>query len=325
MIRAAFVTMVLVCAAGCDGDALNPVDLAGADLAGADLAGGALLDLSANPPADLVPGPDLSSHSLVEKRPYMSKAPAGYDAARAWPLVVLLHGYSATGATQDLYFGFSKIVDSKGFLYAYPDGLIDNIGKHFWNASDACCNLFKSPVDDVAYLTAVIDDMRSRYHVDERRIFLVGHSNGAFMSHRMACDRADRVAAIVALAGDVWDDASKCNPSTPVSVLQIHGDADAVINYNGGKVAAADGPYPSARACIDTWAAKNGCMAGTVKGAPLDLDRVLIGDETLTELHEGCKGGAAALWTIKGGSHAPNLQPTWAATLYDWLAAHPKR
>ena len=95
-----------------------------------------------------------------------------------------------------------------GFLYAFPDGTRDRLGNRFWNASDACCDLFQSGVDDVAYLTAVIDDMSARFHVDAKRIHLVGHSNGGFMSHRYACDRAERVAAFVSLAGDNYKDAA---------------------------------------------------------------------------------------------------------------------
>jgi len=30
------------------------------------------------------------------------------------------------------------------------------------------------------------------------------------------------------------------------------------------------------------------------------------------------------LWTIHGGSHIPNFQPTWSETIWTWLSAHPK-
>ena len=100
----------------------------------------------------------------------------------------------------------------------------------------------------------MIDDISTRYNVDPKRIFIVGHSNGAFMSHRLACDLSDRIAAIASLAGAAWNDASKCNPSSQVSVLDVHGDADTVINYGGGAVPAdliardppeTQPPYPS--------------------------------------------------------------------------------
>jgi polyhydroxybutyrate depolymerase len=266
---------------------------------------------------------DMAPSDLIKARPYQSKIPAGYDPGKAWPLVILLHGYSSNGAGHDTYFGLSKIVDEKGFLYAYPDGTKDQIGNRFWNATDACC-AFGKKVDDVAYLNAIIDDMNARYHVDSRRVFLIGHSNGGFMSHRMACDVAPRIAGIVSLAGANWKDAGKCQPTAPVAVLQVHGDADTTIKYGGGSNLTI--PYPSAQDTVATWVSRNGCAATATAGAPRDLVPDLAGAETATEHHAGCRdNGAAELWTIRGGSHVPTLQPGWAAAIYDWLAAHPKK
>src|SRR5581483_1904160 len=145
-------------------------------------------------PSDAGYGPD---SSLVVARPYNFRVPAGYDATKPTPLVVALHGYADWGAKIDGYFGLGTIVDAAGFLYAYPDGSVEPLsGNRFWNATDACCNLTFLPVDDVAYLDAVLDDISAKYNVDPKRIFVVGHSTGGFMSHRFACDAASRVAAI---------------------------------------------------------------------------------------------------------------------------------
>jgi len=119
-------------------------------------------------------------------------------------------------------------------------------GKRFWNATDACCNLDrKEGIDDVAYVSQIIDDVTARYNVDPKRIYLVGHSNGAFMSHRFACEMGSRVAAIVTLAGMQWNDPAKCPGGSPVSVLHVHGDADDTILYAGG--VSEIGTYPSAK------------------------------------------------------------------------------
>ena len=49
------------------------------------------------------------------------------------------------------------------------------------------------------------------------------------MAHRMACDHADAIAAIVSIAGATFLNPDDCAPSEPVSVLQVHGTNDAVI------------------------------------------------------------------------------------------------
>ena len=283
---------------------------------------------------DLTMGPpDLAYQSLIVARPYKDKIPAGYDPHKPTPLLILLHGYTADGSTQDAYFGLSNIVDQKGFLYAFPDGVLDRMGHRFWNATDACCDLYRTGVDDVAYVNAIIDDMSYKYNVDPKRIFVVGHSNGAFMSHQMACTSSSRVAAIMALAGDNWKDVTRCVAGAPVSVLQVHGDGDMVIHYEGGSNpyfppngGVMNAEYPSARNSVASWVTRNGCQPMSMPGTPLDLDSGIAGAETTIDKWSGCKAGTAVeLWTIHGGGHVPGFQKTWPATFYDWLAAHPKQ
>jgi polyhydroxybutyrate depolymerase len=274
---------------------------------------------------------------ILAKRPYNFKVPTGYDSSNPNPLVIMLHGYAQTSGFQEDYFHFGAVADEQTFLYAYPDGTLDPANNRFWNADDACCNFFASAVDDVAYVNALIDDVSTKYNVDPKRIFVGGHSNGAFMSHRLACDLSDRIAAIASVAGAVWNDASKCNPSSPVSVLDVHGDADTVVNYTGGAVpanliAAGDPPeiqppYPSEAETTSTWAAKNGCTGNlTPNGLTLDLETALPGSETTESAYSGCPSGIGVeLWTIRGGSHVPSLaHPTWEESIYGFFKAHPK-
>jgi polyhydroxybutyrate depolymerase len=276
---------------------------------------------------------DLGGDSAVNLRPYHFQVPTGYDSSRPTPLVILLHGYTATGATQEAYFQLAPVADARGFLYAWPDGTVDATGQHFWNADDACCDIYGANPDDVGYVNQIVDDMSTRFNVDPKRVYLVGHSNGAFMAHRMACDAAPRFAAIVALAGAVWNDPSLCQPSTRVSVLAVHGDLDAVVNYNGGQTPNFAGgllsgrTYPSAHGTVATWSAKNGCSGAiAATGQTLDLDTVLVGPETKIEAYAGCPaGGSVELWTIQGGGHLPAFaQPTWPDAVWSWLDEHPK-
>lgn len=261
--------------------------------------------------------------SVPADRPFDVFVPTSYDASTATPLVLLLHGYSATGAVQEAYFGLQPLAEQRSFLYVHPDGATDARGNKFWNATNACCG-FTSDVDDSAYLMSIIHQVERDYNVDRKRIFLIGHSNGGFMSYRMACDHADTIAAIVSLAGATFADASQCSPSEPVSVLQIHGTADATIAYDGGSIVGQT--YPSAPTSVATWATYNGCTATPVpSGETLDLASQIDGTETSVETFAGCSTDIdVALWTVAGGPHTPALSATFAPSAIDFLLTHPK-
>lgn len=253
--------------------------------------------------------------------------PAGYDSAVATPLIVLLHGYTLSGEGQDAYMGLSDLVDDYGFLMAAPDGTKENgpDENRFWNASRSCCNFFESEVDDSTYLADLIDSIKGDYNVDDTRVFLVGHSNGGFMSYRMAHDHSDTIAAIASLAGADQSE-GRPTPDDPVHVLQIHGTADTVISYEGG-VFRGGAPHPGARESVEAWAAHNGCATTGVDTGTFDLDGGLDGAETVvTRYASGCRpGGSAELWTITDGSHAPDLSEHFSRRVVEWLLAHPKR
>ncbi len=158
-------------------------------------------------------------------------------------------------------------------LYVYPDGTENRIGRQFWNATEACCaGPVSDEVDDSAYLAAVIANVRSAYNVDPRRIFVMGHSNGGFMSYRMACDHADVVAAVASIAGATFADPDDCSPSEPVAALQVHGTDDGTIGYEGGENRG--GTYPSATETVEMWAAYNGCDLTPDEPAPASRDLV---------------------------------------------------
>jgi polyhydroxybutyrate depolymerase len=275
-------------------------------------------------PVDAGSGADVSPTvaRLIAERPYRLAVPDGNVPTRAAPLLILLHGYGASGSVQELYFRMTRETNARGILYAIPDGTLDVAMRRFWNATDACCNFGSSAVDDVAYLDAIIDDVSARYAVDPRRIFLIGHSNGGFMAHRMACARSARIAGVVSLAGATYADAARCTPSEPVAVLQVHGTNDVTIQYTGGtNVVAA---YPGAATSVSRWATNNRCATMPTAGAMLDLESALPGAETRVERYEGCAGGAAELWTIQNGGHLPALAAQWSTLTLDWLMAHPK-
>jgi polyhydroxybutyrate depolymerase len=251
--------------------------------------------------------------------------PLSYANNTPAPLVVLLHGYGSSGAQQDGYMRFSQLVDRYGFLLATPDGAQEAGGRNsrFWNASDACCNFFNSDLDDSAYVLSIINAVKAAYQVDDRRVYLIGHSNGGFMSFKAAHDHSSVIAGIASLAGAEATVAMPA-PANPVHVLQIHGTADGTIAYEGGDIQGRT--YPSAAETVARWVDYNGCSADASVPAMLDLDQSIDGLETtVTRYSAECKpGGSAELWTIQDGAHIPAISPTFSEKVIEWLLSRAK-
>ncbi|MDA1369881.1 MAG: alpha/beta fold hydrolase [Proteobacteria bacterium] len=207
------------------------------------------------------------------------KVPSNYSSSSPMPLIVLLHGYTSSGANQDSYMGFSKLADQYGFLFVAPDGNKEPGGdqNRFWNASPACCDFFRTEVDDSNYVASIIDEVKSSYNVDPNRVYLIGHSNGGFMSYRAAYEHSDTIAAIASLAGASHVDALPA-PKSPVHVLQIHGTEDGTIAYNGDEIQG--NRYPSAIESVAKWAEYNGCRAEGAAREQRDLEARIDGHES---------------------------------------------
>jgi polyhydroxybutyrate depolymerase len=259
------------------------------------------------------------TNPLIVARPYQVDVPDGWYNDSPLPAVILLHGFGAGGYVQEAYFGFNRLVNDRRVLVIAPNGTRNPDRALFWNATDACCDVYGQNPDDVAYLKALVDDLKINWMVDADHIYFVGHSNGGYMAHRMACDDAEQIAGIVSLAGNNWKDPAKCNPSRPVPVLQVHSDTDETVPYEGG------GLRPSAHDSMAVWAAKNGCTGDVVPtGQTIDLDEYVAGAETAPGAWS-CPdpSRAAELWTMHGSMHMPKLlTPTWGNTVYDWLKSH---
>ena len=225
--------------------------------------------------------------------------------------------YTASPATRPSTTAISACrsgVNDDRFALIMANGTLDPDGKRFWNATDFCCDLHNTQVDDVKYLAGLLEEAAT--HIAVEHIFALGHSNGGFMSYRLACEGIPGLVAIASLAGTSFSDPSRCAFASPVSVLQIHGTADKVVAYDGST---GEQDYAGAEEVALRWAALARCDLTDPETLPsLDLDQGIDGPETVrTRYQTGCRHDVTIeLWTIEQGSHVPNfatgLWPTLA-------------
>lgn len=182
-------------------------------------------------------------------RTYSYYLPANFNQSKLYPLVFNLHGYGSNGDQQEFYGDFRKIADTAGFILVHPNGTVfPQTTQQFWNVG----LVGNSNVDDVGFIHAIIDTLSKVYSIDPDRIFSTGMSNGGFMSYHLACV-SNRFAAIASVTGSMTLlTQALCKNAQPIPVMEIHGDADAVVNYNGSTGVLA---IPEV---LDFWIQKNG-------------------------------------------------------------------
>ncbi len=244
-------------------------------------------------------------------RPALVVPPPDFDPAEPSPLIVVLHGYMSGATGIEETFPLATGAAVVGAIIVRPEGVVDTLGRRFWNAAAACCNLFGFPVDDEAYLLGLIDEIEAQVAVSE--VVLFGHSNGGFMAHRLACRYPDRFDAVITIAGALDVPPPECGVGGPPNVLLIHGTEDSVIAYEGGQLFGFP-PYTGAEATAAAFAAGAGC-SGFRAGEPFDFDGKVDGAETVP-LEAPCPEGRRVVqWRIEGGGHEPRVGVDFAARL----------
>lgn len=228
--------------------------------------------------------------------------------SRPAALVIVMHGGGATARYAIRDTAFTKLSDSSGFVCVFPEGLRANRKEpplmvrnaQTWNDGSGRFFTGENDVDDVAYLDAVLADVRSRFEIDSARIFMTGFSNGASMTFRYALERPGLLAAIAPVAGGFWVEPP--HPNLSIRTLYITGTED---KYNpmeskpapDGEPRAWDNPRISANESVRRWASVVGCSA--------DSETVIRDEEPLRIVRLGCRESTSEflVCTIEGMGH----------------------
>ncbi len=218
------------------------------------------------PPSPSGTATRLSKTLVVDgrERRYTVNLPPGHDSngSATVPLIVAMHGGGGSSAQFEATSLLTPKADAANMAVVYPNGTdLNGLGLQTWNGGGCCGAAVSQNVDDVKFLLAMIDDLVAQHRIDPQRVYATGHSNGGFMSYRLACDRADRVAALAPNAS--VEMAPTCAPSRPVPLLHMHSKLDNNVPVAGGVGVGLSGVnYAALRPKVDAWAARNGCSTG---------------------------------------------------------------
>jgi polyhydroxybutyrate depolymerase len=240
------------------------------------------------------------------RRKYLVHLPPSYNPNQSWPAVIFLHGGggSLKGVSKE---GMDKAADRLGFILLAPAGtgpipdraLTWNSGQ--WETGECCGYAVTHNIDDVGFISQMIDEVKTKYNIDATRIYATGISNGGMMSYLVGMKLSDKIAAIAPVAPPAIP--SGVEPGRPISVLHVHGTADPCAPYNGGMGGGCMGKNSkrftaqSARQMVDYWIQKDNCPTrGTTTYQKGNATSVSYGPGTNNTTVEFC--------TLQGGGHA---------------------
>jgi polyhydroxybutyrate depolymerase len=256
-------------------------------------------------PAPVAPGEErVTTTSGGVERWYHRHVPPAHDGVQPVPVVLDLHGYLEGADLHKVHSDLGTYGDEQGFVTITPQGTGDPVR---WDAT----------VDsaDMAFIGDLLDEVEATLCVDERRLFVTGLSNGAFMTSAIACAYGDRIAAAAPVAG--ISDIEGCEPDRAVPVVAFHGTDDGFVSFGGGlgeDAAALPAPDGSGRTVGDldegraaaegpsipevtaAWAERNDCAKKVTRRSVAD---------DVTRVRYRCPRGAdVVLYRVEGGGHS---------------------
>ena len=259
-------------------------------------------------------------------RTYHVHVPSSYDPAHALPVVLAFHGRGGTGKGMVELTGLSRLADTWGFIVVYPDG-VDGA----WNDGRARQMGTPARLDDVAFVRALLSELRGRLAIDETRLYATGMSNGAFFLQRLAGALDGEIAAIAPVAGLLTPDIPlPASLPRPVSVLLIIGTADRLVPPRGGRLASG-GRGLSTKQTVDVWRSLNGCPSTSRTEQTRNVKKQTWGP---------CRDSTeVALYVVEGGGHTwpggAELPPAFfgptgreldaSAAIVEFFDRHPRR
>ena len=201
------------------------------------------------------------------RRTYYLYVPKIYTPKKSVPLLIVLHGGGGTGKDMEYKTtlrGFDKLADKENFIVVYPDAV-----ENHWNdgRNDPYSYSAQHNIDDVKFISSLIDHLCRKYNINNNRVYVTGMSNGGMMTFRLGCELSNKIVAIATVAASMPENMyNNCKPVTNLSVLIIHGTDDPIVPWNGGHVYV----FGKDRGCVVSinqtvmfWATHNNCVLQT--------------------------------------------------------------
>ncbi len=242
----------------------------------------------------------LTAHTVrvgERDREFLLYLPESHQAGRS--LVFAFHGAGSSARDMVDFCAMNATADVMGFAVVYPNGTGRAPNALSWNAGAVNVWSARNQIDDIGFTEAMLDRLLDHLEADEHRVYATGMSNGGLLCFRLACDLADRLAAIAPVAVSLVN--FELQPRLPMPIVHFHGTADDFVNYEGGmgRKSMTQTSFVAVEEAMKFWAEFNGCC----RFEQTDLDIGLDAETAITR-HRYFGGDAEVmLYQIHGGGH----------------------
>ena len=195
-------------------------------------------------------------------RTYIINLPPNYYEAADFSLVIGLHGGGGSGEQFETSSTLTDKANISKFIVVYPDGVQGSglLKARTWNAGGCCDDAVDNNINDVKFISELIDKLLSEYKINPKKVYATGHSNGGMLSYRLACELSNKIAAIAPNASTMVV-TQPCNPGRPVPILHMHSVLDQNVPYKGGVGSGVSRHYnPPIDSVMNVWQLKNQCL-----------------------------------------------------------------
>ena len=248
-------------------------------------------------------------------RHYLFHIPPKFNPNKKSAIVLVLHGGASNAKDWEKFCGMDKTADKYNFIVVFPNGTGRIKGYEevvcTWNAGPRApggTDSIISKIDDVGFISKVLDDLSSVVKVDTSRVYAAGMSMGGIMSYRLASELSNRIAAIASISGSMGTE--DLGAIRPVSIMQIHGNEDQAVPFDGGKgkLDVTNADFLSVQYSIDKWVKENGCSTVPVVDTLPDKDNDSTRVVRKQWLH-GKDKTEVVLLVVEGGGHTWPSRP----------------
>jgi polyhydroxybutyrate depolymerase len=217
------------------------------------------------------------------QRQYIVHLPPGYNSNSPTPVVIVLHGGSGNYQSVQGFTQMNFVSNQNDFLAVYPQGIGNAPPGYSW-ADGRNTTADQAGIDDVGFMSKLIDTLYYDYNIDTNRVYICGFSNGGFMTQRLACEIPELFAAVGGLGCSMDTNLIQtCTPNQAVPMAYFSGTADPEVPYNGG---AMNNPTVTPIVAVDTavqfWVNNNNCQTAE---PVVNIPNNVLGDSSTVELY----------------------------------------